>query len=34
VTLIERPGAHYDGATDSDLQALLLPHLDDGWLAP
>ncbi|HWI75198.1 MAG TPA: hypothetical protein VNT55_24765, partial [Baekduia sp.] len=34
LTRIERPGAHYDGATDSDLQTLLLPHLDDGWLAP
>jgi predicted esterase len=34
VTLIERPGGHSDGNTDSDLQKLLLPHIDDGWLAP
>jgi hypothetical protein len=33
VTFIERPGTHYDGNTDSDLQTLVLPHLDDGWLA-
>jgi pimeloyl-ACP methyl ester carboxylesterase len=31
---IERPGAHYDANTDSDMQALLLPHLDDGWRSP
>jgi hypothetical protein len=34
VTLIERPGTHADGNTDSDLQTLLLPHLADGWRAP
>jgi predicted esterase len=34
VTLIERPGTHSDDSTDSDLQKLLLPHIDDGWLAP
>lgn len=32
--LIERPGEHYDDNTDPDLQKLLLPHIDDGWLAP
>jgi pimeloyl-ACP methyl ester carboxylesterase len=31
---IERPGAHFDANTDSDMQALLLPHLDDGWRSP
>jgi pimeloyl-ACP methyl ester carboxylesterase len=31
---IERPGEHYDANTDSDMQTLLLPHLDDGWRAP
>jgi hypothetical protein len=31
---IERPGAHYDANTDSDMQTLLLPHLDDGWRSP
>jgi dienelactone hydrolase len=37
---IERPGTHYDDpgpgvpGTDADLQALLLPHIDDGWLSP
>jgi hypothetical protein len=34
LTRIERPGDHYDANTDGDLQTLLLPHLDDGWLAP
>jgi pimeloyl-ACP methyl ester carboxylesterase len=39
VTLIERPGGHYDEDTDTtgtdhDLRTLLLPHMDDGWLAP
>jgi pimeloyl-ACP methyl ester carboxylesterase len=34
ITRIERPGTHYDGNTDSDLQTLLLPHIDDGWLSP
>ena len=38
-TLIERDGNHYDDSTattgtDHDLQTLLLPHIDDGWLAP
>jgi dienelactone hydrolase len=36
---IERPGHHYDASTadsgtDHDLQALLLPHLGDGWRSP
>jgi hypothetical protein len=36
---IERPGGHYDDSTetsgtDHDLQTLLLPHLNDGWLSP
>jgi pimeloyl-ACP methyl ester carboxylesterase len=31
---IERPGAHFDANTDSDMQTLLLPHLDDGWRSP
>jgi pimeloyl-ACP methyl ester carboxylesterase len=31
---IERPGAHYDANTDSDMQTLLLPHLNDGWQSP
>jgi predicted esterase len=34
VTLIEKPGSHSDNNTDSDLQKFLLPHIDDGWLAP
>jgi acetyl esterase/lipase len=34
IELIERPGAHYDASTDSDLRELLLPHIDDGRLAP
>jgi hypothetical protein len=39
VTLIERPGTHYDDdtattGTDHDLRTLLLPHMDDSWLAP
>jgi hypothetical protein len=34
IELIERPGTHYDANTDSDLRELLLPHIDDGWLAP
>ena len=33
-TLIERPGTHSDGNTDSDLINFLLPHIDDGWLSP
>jgi len=31
IELIERPGAHYDSHTDSDLVELLLPHIDGGW---
>ena len=31
---IEQPGAHYDANTDSDMQTLLLPHLNDGWRSP
>jgi predicted esterase len=39
VQLIERPGHHYDDSTatfgsDHDLQAYLLPHLNDGWRSP
>jgi hypothetical protein len=34
VELIERPGGHSDSHTDSDLITYLLPHIDDGWLAP
>lgn len=39
VTRIERPGHHYDdpspgAGTVHDAQTYLLPHLDDGWLAP
>jgi hypothetical protein len=34
VELIERPGGHSDSHTDSDLRTYLLPHIDDGWLAP
>lgn len=33
IELLERPGAHYDGNTDSDLVELLLPHIDGGWPA-
>ena len=33
-TLVERPGAHADGNTVSDMRTYLLPHLNDGWLAP
>lgn len=33
IELVERPGAHYDESTDSDLRAILLPHIDEGWLA-
>jgi predicted esterase len=32
--LIKRPGGHSDATTDPDLRELLLPHIDDGWLAP
>ncbi len=39
LTLIKRPGTHYDPdtattGTDHDLRTYLLPHLDDGWLSP
>jgi pimeloyl-ACP methyl ester carboxylesterase len=34
VTLIERPGKHYDSHTNGDLRKLLLPYIDAGWLAP
>jgi hypothetical protein len=40
VTLVERPGTHYDNpssgvpGTDADARTYLLPHLGDGWLAP
>jgi predicted esterase len=39
LTLVKRPGTHYDPdtattGTDHDLRAYLLPHLDDGWLSP
>jgi len=32
--LIERPGEHFDANTNTDLRTYLLPHIDDGWLAP
>lgn len=39
VVLIEKPGTHYDkdnGATGTqyDLRTFLLPHLNNGWVAP
>lgn len=39
LTRIERAGHHWDddtatSGTDHDLRTLLLPHLDDGWMAP
>jgi predicted esterase len=34
VELIVRPGEHADSHTDEDLLTYLLPHIDDGWLAP
>ena len=41
VTLVTTPGDHYDNSghkglpgTDADTVNLLLPHIDDGWLAP
>jgi predicted esterase len=40
VTLVERPGTHYDDAepgtpgTDADIRTYLLPHLRDGWTSP
>ncbi len=39
VTLIEKAGTHYDAdngayGTAYDLRTFLLPHLNDGWVAP
>ncbi|MFT3866606.1 MAG: hypothetical protein QM729_20280 [Solirubrobacterales bacterium] len=45
LTLIKRPGEHWNEpgevvageavpGTDADLRTYLLPHIDDGWLAP
>ena len=39
VTVIQRPGTHYDpdtatGGTVHDLVTLLLPYLSDGWRSP
>jgi hypothetical protein len=34
VELIVRPGGHSDSHTDPDKLTYLLPHIDDGWLAP
>jgi hypothetical protein len=34
VELIVRPGGHSDSHTNPDLLTYLLPHIDDGWLAP
>jgi predicted esterase len=45
IELIERPGKHWSEpgevvaghpvpGTDADLRELLLPHIDEGWLAP
>ena len=34
VELIERPGSHYDDATDEEIQQLVKEHMDDGWTAP
>ena len=39
IELIERDGGHYDAdtpttGTDYDLRTLLLPHLNDAWVAP
>ena len=45
ITRIEVDGAHYNDpgdtvnghqvpGTDADIQTYLLPHIDDGWLAP
>jgi hypothetical protein len=31
---IVRSGQHYDSHTDDDIRNYLLPHIDDGWLAP
>jgi predicted esterase len=39
ITRVERPGTHYDDDTATtgtvhDMVTILLPHIDDGWLAP
>jgi pimeloyl-ACP methyl ester carboxylesterase len=34
ITVIQKPGEHYDSHTDSDLQEYLLPHIEDGWESP
>jgi hypothetical protein len=34
VEFIVRPGDHSDSHTNPDLLTYLLPHFDDGWLAP
>jgi hypothetical protein len=34
VEFIVRPGGHSDSHTNPDLLTYLLPHIDDGWLAP
>lgn len=34
IELIKEPGGHSDSHTDPDLITYLLPHIDDGWLAP
>jgi predicted esterase len=35
VELIEKPGTHYDGNTDRDLQGLLAPTIEEaGWTSP
>jgi predicted esterase len=34
VEFLVRPGGHSDSHTNPDLLTYLLPHIDDGWLAP
>jgi predicted esterase len=35
ITLIVRPGEHYDAHTDPDMQEVLLPYIDNGgWTSP
>jgi predicted esterase len=34
IEFIVRPGGHSDSHTDPDQLTYLLPHIDDGWLAP
>jgi predicted esterase len=34
VKLLEKPGSHWDDATNSDLQTSVLPYLDAGWRSP